>query len=128
MGLLMICHQMYLLTLKNRIIYLFLLSVAITAVVYESSFIGCTPDNCTLDRNREKVKQSQTSFACQESNRVNWRRAFLISFILFVFMNSISPFETNLFIFIFCLFLTYFYFNFDAYHRFEVACALEKYV
>lgn len=124
----MIFYQIYSLNSRNRILYLFMTSLAITALVYESTFIGCTANNCTLDRNRKTVTslKQKESFACQESNRVNWRRAYLISFIPFVVMNSVTSFETNLLMFMLMLFITYFYFNFDSYHRSYLACTLEK--
>ena len=124
----MIGYQIYSLKPINRVLYLFMASLAITAIIYESTFIGCTANNCTPDRNRETITghKQQESFACQEANRVNWRRAYLIAFIPFVLMNSIASFETNVLTFIITLFVVYFYFNFDSYHRSYLACNLEK--
>lgn len=127
MFVIMIGYQMYTLNPKNRVLYLFMTSIAITALIYESTFLGCTTNNCTLERNRDTVsKQTEESFVCQEAKRVNWRRAYLISFILFVIMNTIASFETTLLMFFITLFITYYYFNFDSYHRTNLMCELEK--
>lgn len=126
MFVIMISYQLYTLNSRNRVLYLFMISIGITALIYESTFLGCTANNCTLERNRETTAKQTESFACQEANRVNWRRAYLISFILFVIMNSVAPFEITLFMFVLTLFITYYYFNFDSYHRTYLACQLEK--
>jgi hypothetical protein len=111
---------------SNRVLYLLLSTIAIASLVYEFEVMGCTPNNCTLDRNRETVEKAlkTESFACQEANRVNWRRAFLLAFIPFLFLNSFqsTTFEMNILTFLITLFILYFYFNFDAYHRADLAC------
>lgn len=122
----MIGYQMYTLSPKNRVLYLLMTSIGITALIYESTFLGCTANNCTLERNRETASKQTESFACQEANRVNWRRAYLISFVLFVIMNTVASFETTLLMFVLTLFITYYYFNFDSYHRTYLMCELEK--
>lgn len=115
----------------NRFIYLLLSSIALLCLVYEFDFIGCSANNCSPDRNKETVEKSigQESFACQEAKRVNWRRSFLVAFIPFIFLNGFqttTTFETNTLTFFITLYIVYFYLNFDAYHRANVACNLEK--
>lgn len=110
---------------SNRLLYILLSTIAIASLVYEFEVMGCTPSNCTLDRNRETVEKAlkTESFACQEANRVNWRRAFLLAFIPFLFLNGFQTrFEMNALTFMITLFVLYFYFNFDAYHRSDLAC------
>lgn len=115
---------------SNRALYLLMCTIAVACVMYEFEVMGCTPSNCTLDRNRETVEKAlkKESFACQEANRVNWRRAFLLAFIPFLFLNSFrsTTFEMNILTFLATLFILYFYFNFDVYHRADLACKASK--
>jgi hypothetical protein len=125
--LIMIFYQVYSLTnKKSKIFYLFLLSLAIVAYSYEGDFIGCSYNNCTLDNNKKTLNGHKEKIACQEVNRVNWRRSLLLSFSVFVIMNNITPFEINILPFILMFFAIYFYFNFDTYHRFNLACEIER--
>ena len=105
----------------NKIFYCILLFILLFALTYESRFLGCYIGNCKLSGNIEKIDDN---FACQESNRVNWRRAFIISFIPLFTMNCffIEDFNKNLIYFIIQFFILYFYFNFDGYHRSSLAC------
>ena len=127
MFLLMILYQIYSLTNpKSKMFYLFLLSLAIVAYSYEGDFIGCSYSNCTLDNNKKTLIEKKEKIACQEVNRVNWRRSLLLSFSVFVLMNNITTFEVNILPFILSFFVIYFYFNFDTYHRFNLACDIER--
>lgn len=127
MFLLMIVYQVYSLTnMKIKVFYLFLLSLAAVAYSYEGEFIGCSYKNCRLDNNEKALNGKKEKFACQEVNRVNWRRSLILSFVVFVIMNNITPFEINLLPFILSFFIIYFYFNFDTYHRFNLACEIER--
>ena len=127
MFLLMILYQIYSLSnQKSRMFYLFLLSLATVAYSYEGDFIGCSYNNCKLDNNEKALNGNKQNFACQEVNRVNWRRSLLLSFAVFVIMNNITPFEMNILPFILSFFVIYFYFNFDTYHRFNIACEIER--
>jgi len=125
MFLFMILYQIYSLTkMKSKLFYLFLLSLAIVAFYYEGNSLSCSPNNCSLEKNKKSIKGDK--FACREVNRVNWRRSLLISFIVFAIMNNITPFDINILPFILSFFAIYFYFNFDTYHRFNIACEMEK--
>ena len=126
-----VCYQFFALkNYSNRFIYLLLSSFALLGLVYESDFLGCSANNCSLDRNKETVEKSlgNESFACQEVKRVNWRRSFLVSFVPFIFLNGFqtTTFEMNTLTFFITLFIVYFYLNFDAHHRASVACNIEK--
>ena len=105
----------------NKIFYCILLFILLFALNYEAHFLGCYPGNCELSTNMEKI---DGDFACQESRRVNWRRAFILSFIPVLVMNCffIQDFNKHLIYFIIQFFLLYFYFNFDGYHRSSLAC------
>ena len=46
--------------------YLFLLSLAIVAYSYEGDFIGCSYNNCKLDKNEKALNGNKEKFACQE--------------------------------------------------------------
>lgn len=105
----------------NKIFYCILLCILLFALNYEAHFLGCYPGNCEISSNIEKIDDN---FACQESNRVNWRRAFILSFIPVIVMNCffIKDFNKHLIYFIIQFFLLYFYLNFDSYHRSSLAC------
>jgi hypothetical protein len=125
--LLMIFYQIYLLSNpKSKIFYIFLLSLVIVATSYEGEFIGCSPGNCSLDNNKKTLTGYKQKIACQEVNRVNWRRSLILAFSVFVIMNNITSFEANILPFFLSFFAIYFYFNFDTYHRFNLACELER--
>ena len=124
----MILYQIYSIeNAKHKLLYISLLSLCIVAFIYEGQYLGCSPNNCTLEQNEKALNNKNgESVACQETKRVNWRRSFLLAFAVFVFMNNISSFETNLFSFILMFFVIYFYFNFDIYHRFSIACEIDR--
>jgi len=125
--LLMVLYQIYsLINPKSKMFYLFLLSLVFVAYSYEGDFIGCSYSNCTLDNNKKALNDNKEKIACQEVNRVNWRRSLLLAFSVFVVMNNITPFEVNILPFILSFFVIYFYFNFDTYHRFNLACEMER--
>jgi len=127
MFLLMIFYQVYSLTNpKSKMFYLFLLSLVIVAYSYEGDYIGCSYNNCSLDNNKKTLMEKKEKIACQEVNRVNWRRSLLLSFLVFALMNNITSFEVNILPFILSFFIIYFYFNFDTYHRFNLTCDLER--
>jgi hypothetical protein len=119
-------YQLTTLPMAHRLFYLSLISIFMVAFVYESYFLGCAIGKCTLEDNAKQIKLE--SFACEESSRVNWRRAFIITFIPYSIINQFYPskFEMNTFYFIVSLFAAYFYFNFDQYHRTEIACKNSK--
>ena len=125
--LLMIFYQIYSLSnTKNKMFYIFLLSLVIVAYSYEGDYIGCSYSNCNIDNNKKALLDNKEKIACQEVNRVNWRRSLILSFCVFVIMNNFTSFEVNILPFFLSLFVIYFYFNFDSYHRFNLACEIER--
>lgn len=106
-----------------KLIYLLLITLLLIAITYESKFLGCSPGSCTLEKNKSVLSSSQ-SFACSEAERVNWRRTYIISFIILFIFNcfALNNFELNLVYFLITWSLLYFYFNFEQYHRYSLEC------
>lgn len=112
-------------------VFLLIVIVSLISFTYEANAVECSPTDCSLNRNKLLFKNgngSVASVACNELERVNWRRAYLLSFVIFVVLNFVSS-ETihiNMIVLLFSWFILYWYFNFDTYHRFKVACDLGK--
>lgn len=108
--------------LQKMILILINLMVFI-AFIYESKFLHCGIYDCSLTTNEHSIKSTET-FACQESSRVNWRRAIILAFIILCVLIVINENENNknIVVFIIVWSLLYFYFNFDQYHRSTLAC------
>lgn len=115
---------------KYRYIYLLITLLFIVAFSMESEYVyGCKYlfFDCKYDSVLEYKKNNSESpdkaLSCQESNRVCWRRSLMLSFMIFLILNIVNPSHTtNFIVFILAWFLLYFYFNFDAYHRFGDLC------
>ena len=119
----MYCAKTYL--IKTVILILILLTL--TAVIYESQFYGCGLYDCSLSRNQETIIPTK-SFSCTESQRVNWRRAEILAFLVFIFLFLVNhdDLQKNLVVFVIVWFLLYFYFGFDQYHRSALACQSDQ--
>lgn len=116
---------------QNKIVsnlFLFTIVLSIFTFIHETESIKCSPLGCSLELNKKIYKETSLSPACLEVKRVNWRRAYLLSFIIFVILNivSITTISTNFVVLLFSWFCLYWYFNFDNYHRFNLACEMEK--
>ena len=113
-------------------LFLFAISLSIFTFIHETESIRCSPLGCSLDENKkiytEDNKLDEISPACLETKRVNWRRAYLLSFISFTVLNlvSLDTISTNFVVLLFVWFVLYWYFNFDSYHRFNLACEMGK--
>ncbi|MBM3968009.1 MAG: hypothetical protein FJ308_23580 [Planctomycetes bacterium] len=83
--------------------------------------MGCSIGKCKQEDNRQFVDPQQ--FACEEAQRVNWRRAEIVSFVL-LFLTSLITLhvQASLAVFLLSWMVFYFYLNFDQYHRAHVAC------
>jgi hypothetical protein len=71
----MILYQIYSIeNAKHKLLYISLLSLCIVAFIYEGQYLGCSPNNCTLEQNEKALNNKNgESVACQETKRVNWR-------------------------------------------------------
>lgn len=109
-------------------LFLFTIALSIFTFIHETESIKCSPLGCSLDQNKEIYKETSLSPACLEVKRVNWRRAYLLAFIIFTVLNivSLENIGTNFIVLLFSWFCLYWYFNFDNYHRFNLACEMEK--
>lgn len=109
-------------------LFLFAIALSMFTFIHETESIKCSPLGCSLDKNKEIYKESSLSPACLEVKRVNWRRAYLLAFIIFVVLNvvSLENISNNFIILLFTWFCLYWYFNFDNYHRFNLACEMEN--
>jgi hypothetical protein len=109
------CSYMYM------FIFLFIISMTALAVHYESSSSGCSIENCSDENVAKNI--SSKDLACQETNRVTWRRTIILSFIILLALNVVfENYERNIGMFCFIWFVLYFAFNFDQFHRFKVLC------
>jgi hypothetical protein len=129
---------------KYRLIFALICSLTLVALYYESDFSGCSLNNCLDSNVRQKIGDGK-NLACQEMNRVCWRRSLILSFVVLIFINGLIFFTNscdmpllndsttlmsqnehrysiNFVIFMFIWFLLYFWFNFDQYHRFKIFC------
>jgi len=114
-------------TLIMRLCMLLFFILVCVCLYYESKTLGCTFSDCSLERNRATLNRSMAkmpSFACQESVRVNWRRANIIAFGLFVVLTILWTQDEakNMIVYLLLWVILYFYFNFDQYHRSTLAC------
>jgi hypothetical protein len=104
-----------------RYIFILLFMICLIALYYESNENGCSIYDCS-DNTVSKSITTQ-NLACKENDRVSWRRANILSFIVLIALNSVhSNYNANLIIFFITWFLLYFYLNFDQYHRFRILC------
>jgi hypothetical protein len=108
-------------------VFAFLIALALVNASYEGADMGCSVVDCTMKNNRLARGQDSRDCEqrlCREGNRVNWRRAYLLAFLMFLILNIAYPESTlrNAMLMV-CLFaFLYFYMNFDAYHRFSIWC------
>lgn len=109
-------------------VFLFAIALSIFTFIHETESIKCSPLGCSLDKNKEIYKETSLSPACLEVKRVNWRRAYLLAFIIFTLLNvvSLDTISKNFIVLLFTWFCLYWYFNFDNYHRFNLACEMEN--
>lgn len=100
-------------------IYACLSAFTLIAAVYESRFMNCNVYHCP-----PSTTQTPEQFVCQESTRINWRRAEILAFMILVVVNLVHPkqYSPNLLLFIVSWALIYFYLNFDQYHRATQVC------
>lgn len=100
-------------------VYACLSALTLIAAIYESRFMDCHFYSCPTS-----TTQTAQEFTCQESTRINWRRAEIISFLILLVVNLVHPkqYSPNLLIFLVSWALLYFYFNFDQYHRATQVC------
>jgi hypothetical protein len=104
-----------------RILYLIIIVLACIATKYETDSTGCGFFDCKDETSRSKL--DKTHLACNEMNRVCWRRAIILSTIVLLVSGIVNENnKINLVIWFVLFFLLYFYFNFDQYHRFRVLC------
>lgn len=96
--------------------------LTLIAITYESRYMGCGLYDCEPKTNKHSLPQE--SFACVESERVNWRRAEILSFLCFLVLFWLDPTDVprHLVFFVIAWAILYFYFNFDQYHRSSIAC------
>lgn len=108
----------------QKILCVLICLLTLTAVTYESRALGCGLYDCQLETNHQVIKNSNKSFACMEASRVNWRRAEILAFIIFIILFLGEPTTVNKHVVMFALVwaILYFYFNFDQFHRCTVAC------
>lgn len=116
---------------QNQIIstlFLFSIVLSVFTFIHETKSIKCSPLDCSLEENKKLYTEGSLSPVCLEVKRVNWRRAYLLSFIIFTVLNlvSIDNISSNLVALLFTWFCLYWYFNFDSYHRFNLACEMEN--
>ncbi len=100
--------------------------IFVTAVVKELGEAGCTPANCTIDRNREvqgAPDRSGGRALCAESKRVTWRVSYVLAFLVFTALNIVrlEP-RGNLTILLVTWALVQGMFGFIAYHRLGIWC------
>lgn len=108
-------------------LFLFAIALSMFTFIHETESIKCSPLGCSLDKNKEIYKETNLSPACLEVKRVNWRRAYLLAFIIFTVLNlvSLENITVNFIVLLFSWFCLYWYFNFDNYHRFNLACEMK---
>jgi uncharacterized protein YacL len=94
----------------------------IISLVATSALVLTYVENGRFEQDKDKDLSKWT--ACDELNRVCWRRALSISFIIFLISNSIYPnsLNNNFLLLLITTFILYFYFNYDIYHRFKAIC------
>ena len=112
----------------ERVLCVFICLLTLVAVTYESRALGCGLYDCQLETNQEVIQKSDKSYACMEASRVNWRRAEILAFIIFMILFLGEPTLVKKHIVMFALIwaILYFYFNFDQFHRSTVACEDSK--
>jgi len=110
----------------SRWIFACAVLIFVAAVLKEMSEAGCTPANCTLDRNREAQAAPNPSGAralCAESKRVTWRVSYVLAFLVFTALNivRVEP-RGNLAILLVTFALAQGIFSLIAYHRLGIWC------
>ena len=93
--------------------------------------LGCypIPGYCKLENNAKTLLKEGKSYSCIEANSIQWRKAFLLGFIitlLLLLINKYKDVDNSLLYFVLCWFvfsaIIYFYFSFYAYHKSLAAC------
>jgi hypothetical protein len=112
---------------KSKTLFALIVAIALVNVAYEMREMGCSVSDCSLKTNRAAQQDARGDCdrrLCREGGRVNWRRAYLLAFCVFLVLNFVYPdsFLKNVAIMVCVFALLYFYFNFDAYHRFAIWC------
>jgi hypothetical protein len=69
---------------------------------------------------------NNSTLACKEATRVNWRIAYMLSFFILVILNVVKPQELNFLIFMLTFFTFYYYLNFNQHHKFLQACKQQQ--
>ena len=112
----------------SRWIFACVVLLFVAAVVLEMKAAGCTPANCTLERNREAagahgVPKSGARALCAESKRVTWRVSYVLAFLVFTALNivRVEP-RGNLTIFVVTWTLAQGMFGLLAFHRLGIWC------
>lgn len=106
---------------QYRLLYVLLFFMFLLALYYETMSNGCGIIDCS-DKTVENSIDTK-NLACRENDRVSWRRSMILSFIILTMTNFINTnYQINLILFFMVFLLLYFYFNFDAFHRFRVLC------
>jgi hypothetical protein len=107
--------------------YGILACITVSSVLYELDYMGCHIDRCTQGQNAAvaaKPGMTARDFACKEADRITWRRALMLSFVMFVMLNHVRQKTCRMhFVFLLLKFVILkLYFDFDAHHRFEAVC------
>jgi len=105
-------------------LFAFLGALTLVNVAYETGEMGCSLFDCSIQKNRSALQDTSEQRLCREGNRVNWRRAFLFAFCIFIVLNIVYSEDTlkNVAVMLCTFTFLYFYLNFDAYHRFSIWC------
>lgn len=101
---------------KLKMLYIIFPILLFIAYNKEADDSGCKGGACSSLPEKDIV--------CTEAKRVAWRRAYMVSFIVFYFFSVTQERQTyyNVYLFMAVWLLLYFYINYEQYHRFQIFC------
>jgi hypothetical protein len=113
-----------------NIIFIVLVTIVLYyCLKYEAAIMNCYPGVCDLETNSKKWEKDASSFPRHASQRTNWMRAFIITYMIGIFLwilyyRTIYMDLRFWFILLISFFTIYFYLNFDSFHYAYPACKI----
>lgn len=113
LSLIYACYFQYTKINNSKVIYITICLASIISLILT-----------ILDMHNFEISDYKQWTPCDDKDRIAWRRSIAIGFFCFLLVNYIYPQDTlkNVVLYILFVFILYFYFNWDQFHRYRNLC------